>query len=190
MPAADAGRSRCGPRLVASLIVVLGAVCAGEATAAPPAAGLRLWLGPAVALDPIFAAGAAGVDWFLSPRAGLGLTVSGTVSGTGDRAAVEQGYAFADVVARLREAAAGGQSLHAELLAGAGLARTRFRSPGAHVEVAPDLLLGAALALALPSRLELALELAVHVTLGPETATRNRAHTSELLCAALRWGGP
>jgi hypothetical protein len=162
---------------------VLAALACRPATAAP---GPRLWLGPALALDPAFAAGAAGADWFFSDRSALGLCGAATFSGAGDRTAAESGYSFLSAVARLRAALPG--PLAAELLAGAGLARIRFGSPGAHSELAPDLVLGAALAFPLPGRLELALELATHVTFSANAAARNPAHTSDLLTVALRWG--
>jgi hypothetical protein len=147
-------------------------------------AGPRPWLGPALALDPAFAAGAAGVDWFLSPAAAVGLCAAATLPGAGDETATESGYGFLSAVARLRAPAG---PVAAELLAGGGLARVRFGSPGAHTELAPDLVLGAALALPLPHRLELAVELATHVTFGAPAAARNAAHTSELLVVAVRW---
>jgi hypothetical protein len=149
-------------------------------------AGVRLSLGPALALDPAFAAAAAGVDWFLGDRGAVGLAAATTIPGAGDRTAVEAGYAFVSAVGRLRAAA--GPRLAAELLAGGGLARIRFGAPGAHTEVAPDAVLGAALALPLPHRLELALEIDMHVTFSAAAAARNPAHTSEVLTVAVRWG--
>jgi hypothetical protein len=155
----------------------------GLAQAAP---GPRLWLGPTLALDPAFAAGTAGADWFFSARAAVGLCAAATLPGAGDRTAVESGYQFLSAVARARAALSG--SLATELLAGAGLARIRFGSPGAHTELAPDLLLGAALSFPLPRHFELALELATHITFSASATTRNPAHTSELLTLAVRWG--
>jgi hypothetical protein len=148
--------------------------------------GLRLWGGPAVALDPVFAAGALGSDWFLSSHAGVGVSLAQTVGG-GDQLAVESGYGFADAVGRLRGAVT--ESVSVEALAGAGVARIRFGSPGAHTEVAPDVVLGGALGLALAARWTLGLELATHVTFGARSAARNTAHTSEVFVLALRWGG-
>jgi hypothetical protein len=159
--------------------------CLLAALAAPAAAGPRPWLGPALALDPAFLAGAAGLDWFLSPAAAVGICGATTLPGAGDETATETGYAFLSALARLRAPAG---PLRAELLAGGGLARIRFGSPGAHTELAPDLVLGAALALPLPHRLELAVEVATHITFSAEAITRNPAHTSELLVMALRWG--
>jgi hypothetical protein len=164
----------CGACLLAALAPV--------ARAAP-----RPWLGPALTLDPAFAAGAAGLDWFFSPAAAVGVAVATTFPGAGDRTAAESGYTFLSALARWRLPAG---NLRAELVAGAGLARVGFGAPGAHTELAPDLLLGAALALplSLPRHLELAVELATHVTLGAETVTRNPAHSSEVLALAVRWG--
>jgi hypothetical protein len=155
------------------------------ALAAPASAGPRPWLGPAVALDPAFGAGAAGLDWFFSPAAAVGLSAAATLPGAGDETATESGYAFLSALARWRLPAG---TLRAELLGGGGLARIRFGSPGAHTELAPDLVLGAALGIPLPHDLELAFELATHVTFSAEAITRNPAHTSELLVVALRWG--
>jgi hypothetical protein len=160
--------------------VLLAALVHGDAQA-----GARVWLGPALALDPAFAAATAGGDWFFSPTAALGLCASATIPGAGDRTATESGYAFLTALARLRAAAG---PLATELLAGGGLARIRFGSPGSHTEIAPDLVLGAALAFPLAHRLELAAELATHVTFGASAAARNPGHTSELLTLALRWG--
>lgn len=161
-----------------------GALVPGLARAEP---GPRVWMGPALALDPAFAAGSAGADWFFSTHAAIGLCAAATLSGAGDRTAVEGGYGFLSAVGRLRAALTG--PLAAELMAGGGLARIRFGSPGAHTELAPDLLVGAALAFPLPHHLELALELTTHVTFSTSTAARNLAHTSEILTLALRWGG-
>jgi hypothetical protein len=154
----------------------------GEARADGP----RLWAGPAVALDPVYAAAAAGADWFVSSHGALGVSLAQTVGG-GDQLAVESGYGFADAIGRLRGTVS--QRLSVEALAGAGIARVRFGSPGAHTELAPELTLGAALGLALAARWELAIELGTHVTFGARSAARNTAHTSELLVVALRWGG-
>jgi hypothetical protein len=147
-------------------------------------AGPRPWLGPALALDPAFAAGAAGVDWFVTDAAAAGICAAATLPGAGDQTATERGYAFFSAVARLRAPAG---PVAVELLGGGGLARIRFGSPGAHTELAPDLVLGAALGIPVGHHLELAVELAAHVTLGATTAARNPAHTSELLVVALRW---
>jgi hypothetical protein len=152
---------------------------------AEPAAGPRVWAGPALALDPAFAAGSAGADWFLGAHGGMGLMASHTIA-TGDRLAAETGYGFLTAVGRLRAPVSEG--LRAELLAGAGVARVRFGAPGAHTELAPDAVLGAALGWPLGHRLELALELAAHVTFSERSAARNLAHTSELLSLLLRWG--
>jgi hypothetical protein len=159
--------------------------CLLAALAAPAAGGPRLWVGPALALDPAFAAAAAGLDWFFSPAAGVGVSAATTLPGAGDETATESGYTFLSALGRLRSPPAG--TLRAELLGGAGLARIRFGSPGAHTELAPDLVLGAALALPIFARLELAAELATHVTFSGETIARNPAHTSEVLVVAVRW---
>src|SRR5205814_806450 len=99
--------------------------------------------------------------------------------GGGDQFAAESGYGFANALARLRAPA--GPRARLEALAGAGIARVRLGSPGAHTDFAPDLVVGGAVGLALTARWELALELASHVTLGERSAARNSAHTSELL---------
>jgi hypothetical protein len=164
----------------AALLTV--ALAPGPAAAEP---GPRLWLGPALALDPAFAAGAAGVDWFITERAAAGLCAAATWPGAGDRTASESGYQFLSAVARARAPLAA--PLTAELFAGGGLARIRFGRPGAHTELAPDLVLGAALGLPLPRHLELALELATHITFSASAAARNPAHTSEVVTLALRW---
>lgn len=152
------------------------------------AEALRMSLGPAVALDPAFAALSAGVDWFVAPACALGVLASQTIPKAGDQLALEDGYGFATALARYRPRAEG--RMHLEMLVGAGLARTRLGTPGAHTEWAPDVAAGAALGLTLGGRWELAGELTAHVTIGDRTATRNVPHTSELLGVVLRWGGP
>jgi hypothetical protein len=156
-------------------------------TGAARAEGPRLWAGPAVAIDPAFAALAGGADWFLGPRGAAGVAFAHTLTGAGDQLAAETGYGFVDLVGRLR--APLGERLRAELLGGAGAARVRFGAPGAHTEWAPDLLLGAAMGMPLGHRFELALELGTHVTLGERAAARNAAHASALVALAVRWGG-
>jgi hypothetical protein len=166
---------------------VLGALLALIALPAhaDPTVGPRVWAGPAVALDPAFAAASAGADWFFTPAGGVGLLAAHTLA-TGDQLAAETGYGFLSAVGRLRAPAG---KLRIEALAGAGLGRVRFGAPGAHTQWAPDVVLGAALGLPVGHRLELALELATHVTFGERSAARNAAHTSELLSFLLRWGG-
>jgi hypothetical protein len=78
--------------------------------------------------------------------------------------------------------------LRLEGLAGAGLARTRFGSPGARTAFAPTASIGGALGLALPARLELALEVTTQIVFGPEEGSRNPAHTSEMVALVVRWG--
>jgi hypothetical protein len=150
------------------------------------AQGPRVWAGPAVAVDPAFLAASGGADWFFGPTGGVGLVAAHTL-GLGDELAAETGYGFVDAVARLR--APVGVRLRAEVLAGAGVGRVRFGSPGAHTEWAPDLALGAALGVNVGHGLEAAVELATHVTLGDRSAARNAAHTSALVSLVLRWGG-
>jgi hypothetical protein len=162
-------------------LALLLALLPATAAAAPVP---RVWLGPALALDPAFAAASVGADLFLTPSAAVGLIGAQTFAGAGDQTAVEAGYGFLSAVGRLRLEGA----VAVELLGGAGLARIRFGAPGAHTELAPDLVLGAALGFPLPRRLELAIELATHVTFGAAAAARNPAHTSELLTVAVRWG--
>jgi hypothetical protein len=171
---------------MAARLAVMATLLFVLAPAARAESGPRVWLGPALALDPAFAAGAGGADWFLSSRAAVGVTLAHTVGGAGDQLAAEAGYGFADVVARARAAA--GTRARLELVAGAGVARVRFGAPGAHTEVAPDLVLGGALDWTLTDAWSLSLELQSHVTLGERAAARNAAHTSELVVVALRWG--
>ena len=167
------------------------AACALVLALLPATQGLpapRVWLGPALALDPAFAAATIGADLFFTPSAAVGVSAAHTFAGAGDRTAVESGYGFLSLLGRLRPALDDDYSV--ELFAGAGLGLVRFGTPGAHRELAPDVTLGAALGLPLPHRLELALELGTHVTFSAAAAARNPAHTSELLTVALRWGGP
>jgi hypothetical protein len=177
-------RLRRAGRLGVALGLLLALAAPARAAAGEPTSGPRLWLGPALALDPAFAAGALGGDWFFSRHGGVGVTLAHTLGGAGDQLAAESGYGFADLVARLRE----GDRLRLELLAGAGVARVRFGSPGAHTELAPDLVLGGALGWGLAGGWDLAVEVQSHITLGERAAARNAAHTSELLIIALRWG--
>jgi hypothetical protein len=155
----------------------------------------RVWGGPALALDPAFAAGVLGADYFFGSGGvgvgpgqaaglGVGICAADTFAGAGDETAVERGYGFVSALARWRRLGAA----TVELLGGAGLAQVRFGSPGAHTEWAPDVVLGAALGWPVAERVELAVELATHVTLSGAAAARNPAHTSELLTFAVRWG--
>jgi hypothetical protein len=174
-----------GAAPIAALLPLL-LLAAAPARAERPGTGPRPWVGPALALDPAFAAVNGGLDWFLSPRAALGVALAQTLPGTGDEGASESSYAFASLVGRLR--APLGERWRAELLGGLGLARIRFGSPGAHTELAPDLALGGALGWVLGGRWEVAAELAAHVTLGERWAARNPAHTSEIVALVVRWG--
>jgi hypothetical protein len=166
-------------RLTAALLMV----ALTSATAAAAGSPARFWLGPALALDPAFVAAAGGADWFFSPELGAGVAIASTWPGAGDRTAVESGYRFASLLARLRLQA---PVLDVELSGGGGLAEIRFGSPGLHTELAPDLAVGAAVGWPLSAHLALAVELTTHVTFGAATAARNPAHTSELLVVALR----
>ena len=150
--------------------------------------GLRISAGAGLAVDPLFAAASVGVDWFVRPSLGVGVLAAHTVLSRMDPQALEDDFGFAGALLRFRPTGVAPGRLRAELLGGAGLARIRHRSPGAHTEWAPDLVAGAALGWALPARLELALEVTSHVTLGDRTSTRNPPHTSELCALVLRWG--
>jgi hypothetical protein len=99
------------------------------APAAGAAPGLRVWGGAALALDPAFAAAAAGTDWFFSDTTAIGICAAQTIAGAGDRSAAESGYGFVSLVGRLRLTAPRG--LAAEILTGAGMARIRFGAPAA-----------------------------------------------------------
>jgi hypothetical protein len=164
----------------------IAAVLVAVASASPAAASPRVHAGPALALDPAFAAITAGADWCFTPRFAAGLLYAQTIPNAGDQRAIETGALFVDAVARLR--VAGGPRLRVELLGGGGLARVRYGSPGAHTELAPDVAIGAAIGVALAFGLELASEVTTHVTFGERTGTRNPAHTSELVALLLRWG--
>jgi hypothetical protein len=146
--------------------------------------GLRLSLGPALALDPAFVAAAGGLDWFFGPRGALGVVVAHTVPAAGDRRAAESSYGFATVTARLRAPA--GPRLSVEVAGGAGVARTRFGTPGAHTRWDGDVMLGGGVGLRLGRRLEVAAELAMHAVLAGAAAGRNALHTSEVISLAVR----
>jgi hypothetical protein len=148
--------------------------------------GPRVWAGGGIALDPTFAAVTAGADWFVRPSFGVGISGATTVGAAADHLTVETAYGHVGALARARAALCARLRLEGAL--GFAVGRTRFRSPGEHTEVAPAAVVGVAMGVALPARLELAVEATTHVDFTERTGTRNRVHTDDTFALVLRWG--